>query len=77
VAAEHDDNPSSALRRRGDCVDHRAKVTRDKNVGKRVEERVKRPVVAGRMRELGRAHFVGAARDWNGADRRKIRFARS
>jgi len=76
VAAEHDDDSPFAPRRRGDRVDDGAKVARDENVRQGVEECVKRPVVAGRMREFVRADLVGAARDGNRANSGEIRLAR-
>jgi hypothetical protein len=75
VTAKHDYDAPFSARRRGDRVDDRAKVARDENVRERVEERAKRPVIAGGMREFGRADFVRAPGDWNRSDSREIRLA--
>ncbi|HJU76068.1 MAG TPA: hypothetical protein VJ717_20165 [Gemmatimonadaceae bacterium] len=50
-----------------------AEITRDQDVGKRVEESMKRPVVAGWVRKLVRADLVRTAGDGNGANRREVR----
>jgi len=76
VPAKHDDDAALAVCRCDERVDHRAEVSCDENVRQRFEKCVERPIVAGRMRELGRAHFVGAARNGNSSDGREIRFAR-
>jgi len=56
-----------------DRIDDRAKVTGGENVGKRVDKRSERAIVARRMRKLGGAHLVWPPCDRNGADGGEIR----
>jgi len=75
VSAEHDDDAALALGGGGQRVDDGAEVTRDEDVGERIEKCAERAIVAGRMRELGRAYLVRAPGDGNRADSREVRFA--
>ena len=76
MTAEHEYDAAFRRSGVGHRVDDRAEIARGQDVGKRCDERRERSIVARRMRELGGAHFVGTARDGDGADARQIRLAR-
>ena len=53
-------------------VHNLAEVAGDEDVGKRLEERVERPVRRGRMSKLTSDHFTRPSRDRNGAQPGKV-----
>ena len=68
MSAEHRDDATFRFRRADDGVDDSAEVARREHVGKGVDERGERLMVARRMRELGGAHLVGSERHGNCAN---------
>jgi len=77
MAAKHHDDTARAARRIGDGTHHRAKISRDEDVGECVEEGSERSIVRRRLREVARADLVLTHRDGDGADAREIRLGGS
>jgi len=68
VAAEHDHYGALVSRSRRNGGDYRAKVARDQDVRKRVEESGEATVLSRRRRKLRGGNLVGPPFDWDGAD---------
>jgi len=74
VAAEHDDDCSTVVFCRRNGVDDATEITRNEDVGKRLEKRGEAAILAGRRCKLRGGNFVRAPLDRNGADLREIGF---
>jgi hypothetical protein len=74
VAAEHDDDSSSALFCGRDGVNDATEIARDENVGKRLEKGGEASISARRRGKLSRDNFVRTPLYGNGADFGEIGF---
>jgi hypothetical protein len=75
VAAEHDDDGTIGLCGGDDGRDDTAEVTRDQDVGERVEKVAQGGRCGGALRRTGKllgANLVGASLDGNGAHRAEV-----
>jgi hypothetical protein len=68
MSAEHHDDGALALGSCRDGANHGAKITRDKYIRERFQERREAAVLAGRRCELGGRNLVGPPFDGNRAD---------
>jgi hypothetical protein len=74
MSAEHGDNRAMPARGVQERADDAAEIAGDENIRQRGDERGKRPISAGRMREFSGADLVGSSRYGNGSYGAEIGF---